>query len=230
MRTEDLANWFGIKYGTFRKSSQKYYEKLEDYCEYEKIYGGVIIKEIYIEEYDKQLNIKDQTIYLDEIKECVTHQDGLSTLSGMARKYTKQGLYNSEHTAKRRLIKAGEDLFGITKDLTSAGPAGTREYLWAIKIDDYNHYRLMTEAEEKRFDEIIIGCYSSEPEKIKKEKLLEDQLRNKEITTDEYFRMQDTLGLDTFKDCIFKFKEETGEMIVRCTKHDILETLQFLNN
>lgn len=230
MSSRELANWFSLSYNTYKNNIAKYLIRLEDYCEYEKIYGGVIIKEIYVEEYDNQLTIRDQTIYLDEIKECVAHQDGLSTLSGMARKYAEQGLYNSEHTARRRLTKAGENLFGITKDLTSAGPAGMREYLWAIKLDDYNHYRLMTEAEEKRFDEIIANCYSIEPEKIKKAKLLEDQLRNKEITTDEYFRVQDTLGLDTFKDCIFKFKEETGEMIVRCTKHDILETLQFLNN
>lgn len=230
MRTESLAEWFGIKYGTFRKNPANYFKKLEDYCEYEKVYGGILIKEIYIEEYDKHLNFKDQTLYLDEIKECVENQDGLATLSGMARKYTEQGVFDSERTARRRLTKAGVELFGKTNELTSIGPAGMREYLWAIKLDDYNHYRLMTEGEEKRFDEIIVSCYTAELDKVKKAKLLEDQLKKKEIDVDEYFEIQDRLGLDTFKDCIFKFKEETGEMIVRCTKHQIIESLEFMQN
>lgn len=47
--------------------------------------------------------------------------------------------------------------------------------------------------------------------------LLRDALRDKEITSDEYFEQLDRLGLDTFRDCIFKFRDETGFMVVRCT-------------
>ncbi|MCI7444523.1 MAG: hypothetical protein MSA89_15820 [Clostridium sp.] len=55
------------------------------------------------------------------------------------------------------------------------------------------------------------------PEKIRQEMLLRDALRDKEITSDEYFEQLDRLGLDTFRDCIFKFRDETGYMVVRCT-------------
>lgn len=221
MTTKELATWFGVAYSTFRKNSAERFEKLEDYCEFERVYGGVIIKEIYIEEYDKNLNINDQKFVLEEIKSCIETQGGLSTINGMSRKYTHNQTFSSLSTAKKRISKASLNLFGETKTLTSHGIAGSREYLWAIKLDDYNHYRYMTEEEEKRFDEIICACYMIEPARVKQEALLENQLKDKEINIDEYFELKDRLGLNTFKDCIFKFKEETGYMIVKCTKHEI---------
>lgn len=221
MTTKELATWFGVAYSTFRKNSAERFEKLEDYCEFERIYGGIIIKEIYVEEYDKNLNINDQKLVLEEIKSCIETQGGLSTINGISRKYTHNQTFSSLSTAKKRISKASLNLFGETKALTSHGIAGSREYLWAIKLDDYNHYRYMTEEEEKRFDEIICACYMVEPARIKQAALLENQLKDKEIDIDEYFELKDRLGLNTFKDCIFKFKEETGYMIVKCTKHEI---------
>jgi hypothetical protein len=117
------------------------------------------------------------------------------------------------------LRRVGLELFGDTKELISSGEAGTREYLWAIKINDFNQYRLLTEEEEKIFDDIICQCYSSNPEKIKMANLLEDGLRKGEIDVKDYFESKERLGLNSFQDCIWKFREETGHMIVRCTKH-----------
>jgi hypothetical protein len=36
MKTQELAEWMGIKYGTFRTNSEKRYELLEAYCDFEK--------------------------------------------------------------------------------------------------------------------------------------------------------------------------------------------------
>ena len=227
MKTEDLAKWFGIKYGTFRKSSAKYYEKLEMYCQFEKVYGGIEIKKIYIDTYNKNLNINDQNKYLEEIKLCIQNQDGLSTISGMSRKLLVDGYFTNLNTGRYRMSRVGKELFGETKELISHGTAGSREYVWAIKLNDYNKYRHMTPEEEKRFDDIIITFYSAAPDKIKKVELLEKQLRNKEINSDEYFELKDRYGLDTFSQCIYKFKEETGYMIVRCTKHELIEYMDF---
>lgn len=227
MRTEDLASWFNIKYGTFRKNPNKYLDILKSYCDYEKVYGGVMINEVYIPEYVKNINVKDREKYLEEIKLCVKNQDGLSTLSGMSRKLLKEGYFTSEYTGRYRLAKAGKELFGNTKELISHGTAGSREYVWAIKVNDYNIYRSLTEQEEKIFDDIIIGCYGAQPEKIKKMQLLEDKLRNKEIDSDEYFNQKDRYGLNTFRDCLYKFQEETGYTIVRCTKHELMEYQNF---
>ena len=174
------------------------------------------------------MSIKDETNYKTEIEYCLKTQNGLSTIAGMSRKLTNAGKYSSESTAKRHLTIAGQRLFGKTAELTSHGTIGSRTYVWAIKLDDYNHYRHLTEDEEKLFDKIITACYASNPQKIKQAALLKQQLKDKIITVDEYFLEEERNDLDTFKDCIFQFKNETGLMIVHCTEHEISESLDFI--
>lgn len=228
MTSKELAEWFGITYNTLRNHGKVYYDKLELYCQFERIHGGIVISEIYIDTYDKTLNIKDKQMYLEEIKHCVATQDGLSTINGMIRKFESEGRgFSSKSAGQRRLRRAGLELFGDTKELISSGEAGTREYLWAIKINDFNQYRLLTDEEEKLFDDIICQCYSSNPEKIKMANLLEDGLRKGEIDVKDYFESKERLGLNSFQDCIWKFREETGYMIVRCTKHQLMECCDF---
>lgn len=227
MTSREMAEWFGISYNSYKNHIPKYLLLLYTYCDYEKIYGGVNIIKIYLDTFDRSISLKDRTLYKNEIIECLKTQQGLSTISGMSEKLTDQGEYSSVSTARRRLTEAGKQLFGETKSLTSCGEIGTREYIWAIKLDGYNHYRLLTEDEEKQFDNIITAAYTAEPDKIKKNALLEECLRNKEITSDEYFEIKDNLKLDTFRDCIFRFKELTGFWIVRCTQHEIKETVSF---
>lgn len=221
IKTADLASWFNVQYTTFRKNPERYYTILLDYCCYEKVYGGIIVSEIFIDTYDKQLNFKDRKLFAEEIELCVKVQDGLSTVSGMSRKFVQQGIYANESTARYRLGKVGKELFGNTLDNNSYGEIGSRELVWAIKLSDYNHYRLLTPEEENRFNEILSAYYSTEVERVKQAALLETALREKTINSDEYFEQKDRLGLNLFRDCIYQFKNETGLTIVHCTHHDL---------
>ena len=144
----------------------------------------------------------------------------------MARQAVKDGHFDFETTAKYQLTKAGEVLMGKMVDGKSSGEFGFREYVWAIKIDNFNKYRSLTPEEEKLFDEIITQCFIEEPQKIKKMALLEESLKQQEISVEEYFETKDRLGLNTFADCIFRFKNETGFLIVRCTKHELTENIK----
>lgn len=228
MTSRELAEWFGKSYNTYKNNISKYLEILNWYCEFEKIYGGVNIISIDKEEYDKLFNPEVQKIYLEEIIRCVKEQDGLASIAGMARKYVLEKTFSSFDQAKRLLTIAGRQLFGKPTDITSFGTEGRREYVWGIKIDDYNHYRFMTTDEEKLFDDIITKLYMVEPDRVKKIALLKEALRNKEIDVDEYFEREDEiLGKHSFKDCIFAFKDETGEQIARCTKHELMQTIEF---
>jgi threonine synthase len=67
MTGQELAEWFGVKYSTYKNRSSKYIKKLEDYCEYEQVRGGAIIKEIYVEEYDKNLKTNNDKLYIKEL-------------------------------------------------------------------------------------------------------------------------------------------------------------------
>lgn len=224
MTTRDLAAWFGVSFGHFKNTSTKFYNKLSDFCDYEKVHGGVIIKEIFFSTYDKKMRERNEDIAKKEVARCHKYQNGLSTICGMSRRFVQEDYFLSERTANRRLTETLIPLFGITSECFSQGEIGRRNYIWAIKLDDFNHYRLLTEEENKRFNKIIASCYMDSPEKIRQEMLLRDALRDKEITSDEYFEQLDRLGLDTFRDCIFKFRDETGYMVVRCTQYEIFKS------
>lgn len=219
-----------ISYNTYRNHSAKYLDILKYYCDFERVYGGVNITEVYISTYDKKLNLKDQQLYLDEIKRCVKEQDGLATLSGMSRRFIQEHKVESckEKALSRRMSKAGESLFGKTKDLCSKGPEGSREYVWAIKVNDYDEYRSMTEEEEKLFNDIIASYYMTEPEKVKKRALLDEKYRHSEdMSKEDYFTEVEKLGLNLFNECIGFFATQTGEIVTRCTKHELYQSMEF---
>lgn len=122
-------------------------------------------------------------------------------------------------------------MFGKTKDLLSKGPEGTREYIWAIKIDDFNTYRLMTEEEEKLFDDIISSFYKSKPDKIKERALLDKKYFTTENMTKEQYQYEiEKLNLDLFSKCIAYFRDKTGETVVRCTMHQLFHSMEFEEN
>ena len=107
----------------------------------------------------------------------------------MSRKFLQERSVEacSERALIRRMSKVGDVLFGKTKSFLSQGREGSREYVWAIKVNDYNVYRPMTDDEEKIFDEIITNYYTAEPDRVKKKALLEETfLNSEEITKEEY--------------------------------------------
>lgn len=69
-----------------------------------------------------------------------------------------------------------------TYDDSKRGAMGYRYGRWVVKVDDYNHYRPMTEEEHSLFHDIIKGIYSSNPEKIEEAMGLELDLKNGDFT------------------------------------------------
>ena len=56
MTSQEIAEWMGISYkGTYANNPKKYLIQLDNFCDFEKIYGGVIIKEIYQSVYEKNM-------------------------------------------------------------------------------------------------------------------------------------------------------------------------------
>lgn len=119
MTTRDLAAWFGVSFGHFKNTSTKFYNKLSDFCDYEKVHGGVIIKEIFFSTYDKKMRERNEDITKKEVARCHKYQNGLGTISGMSRRFVQEGYFLSERTANRRLTETLIPLFGITSECFS---------------------------------------------------------------------------------------------------------------
>lgn len=227
MSSQELAEWFGISYSTYRKQKAARLNTLSAYCIFEPFHGGVTIQEIYVEQYCGDLAAADIRNYVEEIKSIPS---GLSSVAGMARKFQqeKEEYKNLSFGAVQyRLAKAGNVSFGKNDALEKgleAGPYGARTTVWAIKINDLNQYRRLTPEEDARFNEIISACYAEAPEKIKRLAALEKSYKNdNSMTKEEYFNLKERLGLDVFQECLFRFTAETGLIITHVSEHELID-------
>ena len=105
MKTQQIAEWMGISYSTFRKKKKEKLQELANFCDFEEIYGGVNIFEIYEYNYSKLGSLSKQTIVnnlpavwnqngLDTCKrvgEEIRLKNNLPIASGTAGKYAGEG-------------------------------------------------------------------------------------------------------------------------------------------
>jgi hypothetical protein len=214
MTSTELALWFNISKKSFTNNASRYLDKLNDFARFERVWGGVEILEIYLDEYVKGYNIVDDSYFDKEIDRCIKEQDGLASISGMANKAKLEvkeyeGLADS--SLRYRLSKAAARGYGPN------GSHGFREREWAIKLDDYNHYRPLSDEEYRIFAEVTSEYQGKHPDKsIEKEKL-EIRLREKEIDVDEYFRLVDSQELSVFPQIMWEFSARTGLKLVLAT-------------
>ena len=219
MTSKELAEWMGIKYPTYRKNIKDRLEYLKHFAEFDEVYGGVIITKIYIEEFVKNIS-DDDTFFNNEIDRCVKEQEGFASITGIANIAKKEIEYKnlSDSQIRRRMSSAGKRNYGDFGSV-EGGIKGVREREWAIKINDENGYRPLTEEEHNIFLEIISIFYKAEPEKILEKKKLEIQLRNDEIDTNRYFELIDAYELDFFPDIYIEFTKRTGEQVALATQY-----------
>ena len=226
MTTQEIAEWMGISYSTFRKNSSQRLEYLKNFAVFTKTRGFVDIEEIIIPYYIKNISIEDK-YYVDAIRET---KNGLATIAGIVRKLKRDKPEFKdipEETLYKRMAKAGDRAFGKTADSTSKGTHGTRHYIWAIKVDDYNYYRFMTEEEETVYKKIRDKYCKDKAEIIEKEALLKDAYKKKEISAQEY--ADKSLEMDFFNCVLVEFLAETGLKLVRTTEHELYESqLRFM--
>lgn len=221
MTTRELADWFGISYGSFRNKANEYLDKLNHFASFSKIYGGVQIEEIYVKEYDKNLFKSIDEIFIQEIADSNTK---LATISGLSRKYRTQ-LNLKDSAARKQFTKSRDKLFGTIKedqDYSTGGIMGNRSYRWVIKLDDFNNYRELNQEENELFNALITQTYSGiEPERIKAAAVLEKRFKESDMTKEEYFELKEVYGLNFFYEVIEKFKTFTGYQIVCANLYDI---------
>lgn len=225
MTTKELAEWFGYSYGTFRRKKSQLMPLLSQYCTYELYHGYIEINEVDIEVYRGDLS-KDVEEYKQQVEKAP-----LNSISNIAKQAQKKPQYN--HLTKRQLerlmTKAGIIGFGVTADENSKGIHGSRSYLWSIKTNDPDHpYRNLTAEEQQIFNEYTMAIFKERPEVAQKMALLLDEFRHSDMTKEEFINHEDRLNFEgTFQDVIFKFREDTGLILVRATEHEFEEKSAF---
>lgn len=201
IKGQEIAEWMSLSYNTYRNNPTKYIKRLEDYCEYEQVRGGVIIKEIYLYEYNKNLNAELTKRYLQALQE----DNGVISLSGLE---ATEGI-STHHSKKIR-----NKLFGdkpINLDPKAHGLIGFRERIWAIKIAE-NCYRDFTDEEEELFNTLIQQDYIDKmnPETVKAQQLILECCVKEGYTAEEYQKILTEQKYNFFNDVIVKFRKLTG--------------------
>lgn len=231
LTTKQLAEWFGLNYNYFcrKKISSQKYEELEYFCDFEKIFGGIKILEVYIDTYIK--NYSDITIknYLKEVyysksKRKEEPNKTLGTLSGITRKQEgwddtrKDGVNQS---AARKNRKARNTLFGNTpfcyKVEGEKGLIGLRTRVWAIKEDWKNNYRYLNETEQAVFETLTKEYYNNK-EAEKQGELIADY-RAGEISDEKFKQAIDNIHEDYYNKVVKRFKELAHTKLVRVDEY-----------
>lgn len=225
MTSRELAQWFGVSYSSYTHNISKYLKQLEWYCEFEKIYGGVIISNIHLTIYRK--NYKEEAIktYLTEYE----RTGGLMSMTGIEQT-TNLSAYEA--------TKVRDELFGnmntnqIEKEHEKEpdkrkkyqpGVLGDRERIWAIKLGA-NDYRYFTKEEDELFDALIDQMYCGKltPKIVREQQLILDSCIDSDMSAKEYKEILEKRKYNFFSEVIEKFKVLTGHQIGSPTKHNVV--------
>ena len=222
MTTKQIADWMNVNYSTFRGQKEKRMKQLQKFCDYEIVYGGVIIKQIYRDEYSTDLP-DDEKVFLNEVKES---NEGLASVAGIVRKLQKNDQFYkalSERQVNRRMTKWNWSMFGKYNNgqKEAYGTHGSRKYVYAIKIDDYNNYRRVTEEEYDLFRHIVRSVCGKETDKIIESMLLDEAFKNSDMSKEEYLLRRERFDLDLFGQVYQQFKKETGLSLVRIQEYKL---------
>lgn len=222
MSTREIAQWMNVNYSTFRNNKKQKFDDLRRFCDFEQVYGGVNILQIYNPIYQKALS-NDEKVFLEEIQNT---GNGLSSVAGMSRKlirYNNNYRTLTENNVEKRMGKVNKNLFGeYEKNSKQAfGRMGSRKYVYAIKISDFNKYRCLTDEEMDTFKHILKSICGKQIDKIMESMLLDEAFKNSDMTKEEYLLKRERFDLDLFPHVLKQFKKETGKTVVRIQEYQV---------
>ena len=189
IKTKELADWFGISYGTFRVEKQQKLDELKLYCNFEEVYGGVNVIEIY--DINNIEYIKDNKKNYEIIKSSFDEEwnvDGIDTCSNVAFKIYdkhKNELTIADTTAYNYTLKVRKELFGIP--FLDAGVLGSCIYLWCkkeIAPDGTLIYTQFTDEEDQIRKDLMKKHFSTD---VEKEIFIAEMVQAGEITKEQAY-------------------------------------------
>ena len=167
MTTKELAEWFGISYGSFRTMKTKKLEELKNYACYEEVYGGVNITAIIKDTYNKK-DSQIRQIYQQGFEEVRQPIDTVSNINNQIyEKYYEQlPTLNSAQSGYHYAIEVRNQNYGVP--FQNMGDLGCCYYLWC-KIEDLGNgkfkYIEFSDEENKIKKELLKVHFKADEEK-----------------------------------------------------------------
>lgn len=220
MKNQELADWFGIKLGSFKSGKKSKLEELKRYADFEEIYGGVNIKKIYNDNVYSKQGSKSKKRLL-EIVPMEWNKNGLDTCSNVANKvYVKyrDELGIAKTTTYKYVLQTRNELWG--KPFVSIGSLGKCMYIWCKKENAEDGTIILTQftEEEQAIKKDLMRKYFSSDEE--KDIMIAEMVDAGEITEAEAYRMtREIRGLNREGFMGFKaaLEEALGAIVVKGT-------------
>ena len=221
MTTKEIAEWFGVSYGSFRTLKNKKLEELKNYARFEEVYGGVDIKAIYRGVYNKKDN-QIRQIYQQGFEELRQPIDTVSNINEKIyeKYYDKLPTLSSAASGYRYAIEVRNANYGVPfKDI---GAKGCCYYLWC-KVEQRNdemYFIQFNEEEDKIKQRLLKQHFGTDEEK---DILIAQMVDAGEITEAEAYRLtREYRGLNNagFMGFIKALEKEIGSKVVKATKFE----------
>ena len=190
VKSQELAKWFGMSYGSFRVNKQSKLEELKLYCDFVEVYGGINITNIY--DYNNVVYHKATRKNYEIVKSSFDEEwdkSGIDTCSNVAIKIYnkhKNELTVVDTTAYNYVIQVRNELYG--KPFENIGSLGDCIYLWCRKEYDKNTdtvvYTEFTQEEQELKKKLMKKYFSTD---VEKEVIVAEMVNNGEISKEKAY-------------------------------------------
>lgn len=217
MTSKEIASWFGLSYAYFRNHKEKKLEELKLFAEFDEVYGGVNIKEIYEPIYQKQLG-KTKQMVVSKIDQ-VWSEDGLDSCTRVGYEIcellNKEGVSRKPDTIVAYTRQGRNELYG--KPFIGNGKLGRCVYIWCKRDPATGEYSLLTPQEEQIKQNLQTKYFGDATEK---QILVKGMVEAGEITKEEAWDVLEemtNMRTGNFMSFLKAIQEELGCQVVRGT-------------
>lgn len=211
---DELASWFYINKTNLSKHKKKFMKTLTEYCDFEPIYGGVIINKIYESTYVKNPNLK---IVLDNIDKvwCGTGLDTCSHVGKQIYQEHEQELTVAESTTINHTAQARNKKWGKPNS-EEGGPEGKCSYMLCRK-DNKGKPIYLTSEQEQIKQQLLKKWFGDADEKTV---IIQMMIDNEEIKPEEAWEHYSSLLRlpKSYPGFMKEFKDLTGVQLIRGTQ------------
>lgn len=199
MTGREIAEWLGISYKTYCKNPAKQLAKLEDFCLFTRVYGGVEITEIWYKYYHKNFVAETHAKVLAEIK-----QNPVNTIVSLAQAtgFTRYQINKTCNLCFGKMSRASH---------TSSGIMGMRTRCWGVRLSE-GSYRLLSDEEMTLFKQ----CARDHFDWVEEMGTYFDE-GTENMSLEEHQMVMTQLQQSFYENVIQRFEGAIGHKVVRVT-------------
>ena len=140
-------------------------------------------------------------------------------MSGMARKFKSEFDNVKDWSVRSCFSKSRDKLFG---DTIVPGILGSRSRVWAVKVDDNNTYRSLSNKEIETFKQLVKRS-QMEDDHEKLMDLVHSMKYDESLTKEKFLLLVDKDNLDFYESVIENFNIITGLKLVQVNSFELDE-------